>query len=355
MNDCTNENSIIRNNSSIDVLYEAKKAKFYKSFYRQILFYAFLVTFQSFCVRSVNNMQESNHTKLDSTVKYQHEISSNIGTIDLAKSIKTNKIYRIKNIRFLSLISILSLLAVIKIWLFDIEKTSYYNVIENSFLNLNIGTFEVYDFNKNILNKRVIHNDYKKVTNEEYCDFMHDSLLYVPNCSWSNNITWKWPLLITSTPRLGTVFTVKILNSIGIKIENDWHSPIKNISNGQVSWIDAFYEKNEFKHIGPSRLGKTRFIKVLHQVREPLKSIISMCTEPLRENSENYKFVNKHIDNSLKNIGANQTKIEIIMHFYYHWHRKLNLFGFPTFQVENLFSSDNRTVINTLDWIGLLG
>ena len=42
-----------------------------------------------------------------------------------------------------------------------------------------------------------------------------------------------WPLLITSTPRSGTVFVQTSLNKHGMEIQDDWH---KSMRDGRVSW-----------------------------------------------------------------------------------------------------------------------
>ena len=193
-------------------------------------------------------------------------------------------------------------------------------------------------------NNSYIHN----LTHDEYCDFMHQSLLYVDNCPWSDSIPGEFALLITATPRSGTVFTKSILNSIGLTVNDDWHSPHLNVTDGQISWIDAFYEKVEKKHIGPSRLKESRFNYVFHQVRDPLHSLASMCTEPV-EKDKNYKFLNSHIGGVMDR--NKQTKAEMVMEFYYHWHMNLNNFGFPIFKVENFYGDDNQTAADTLNWI----
>eukprot|EP01083_Nonionella_stella_P170649 581257_1 len=208
------------------------------------------------------------------------------------------------------------------------------------------------------------------LTHNQYCEFIHKSLKHIPNCPWSNATPFAHPLLITATPRSGTVFSYQLFNSIGIQIVDDWHTPIRNVSDGQSSWLNAFNDDNLKK--GERRLRRpawkasnldgARFTTVLHQIREPLHSITSMCTEPVtligypkRENhwlitlnKMTHAFINRHTDNALDD--ATQTQVEQLMHFYYHWHMNLNKFGFPIFKVENL-NADNQTAIDTLNWI----
>ena len=205
-------------------------------------------------------------------------------------------------------------------------------------------------------NNSYIHN----MSHNQYCDLMYQSYLYTPNCTWSGDISHEWSLLVTATPRSGTVFTKLVLNKLGIHVVDDWHSPKINISDGIISWIDAFYDEKE-DHIGPSRLHNTRFKYVLHQIREPLKSITSMCTEPLLKGArhemgpQNRRFINRHIGDLLdkERVDDGPGNVVDIMQFYYNWHMQLNLFGFPIFKVENFFmdNATDETPLDTLNWI----
>eukprot|EP01084_Bolivina_argentea_P193909 332655_1 len=215
----------------------------------------------------------------------------------------------------------------------------------------------------------IIHTTWKKnafihnMSHDEYCTFIHRSLLYVPTCSWANDTPHTFPLLITGTPRSGTVYIWKLLNSIGINVVDDWYPPISGVHQGQISWINAVWEKNEQTHIGTSRLHNARFNNVFHLIRDPLHSITSICTEPIVSKGwppekirilsgmckKNYKFINRHINNAMDQ--KKQTQVEVIMQFYYHWHMLLNNFGFEIFKVENLFSSNDEIVVDTLNWI----
>ncbi|EJK67248.1 hypothetical protein THAOC_11747 [Thalassiosira oceanica] len=98
-----------------------------------------------------------------------------------------------------------------------------------------------------------------------------------------------WPLLITSTPRSGTVFMQTSLNEHGMQIQDDWIR--KTMRDGRVSWIHAFDDKVP---IGRARDDYKRFSRVLHQVREPLTSITSLCTEPFNRDAMK-SFIQRHI------------------------------------------------------------
>ena len=105
------------------------------------------------------------------------------------------------------------------------------------------------------------------------CELVLQSRLYSERCGTSPA---KWPLLITGTPRSATVYTTNLLQSHGMDIQNDWGNPHQH---GSVSWIFAFEDENNF---GPARTGSGRptYQHVLHQVKDPLGSIASMCTNP---------------------------------------------------------------------------
>eukprot|EP01084_Bolivina_argentea_P100617 180599_1 len=200
----------------------------------------------------------------------------------------------------------------------------------------------------------VWRNNYhiNSMTHKQYCEFMHESVLYIDNCPWSNSTTYKWSILIISTPRSGTTYSTSVLKSIGINVMPDNISPFHNkSSDGHISWIHSFYEPIEtvYPFLTSSRLFGGRFKHIFHQIREPLHSLTSMCTEPIVFPKYN-RFLINHIN--LTNITNSTTSVEIVMQFWYEWHVKLNLFGFPIFKVENLYSmEDNKTAINTLNWI----
>jgi len=96
----------------------------------------------------------------------------------------------------------------------------------------------------------------------------------------------------------------------------------------------------------PSKVNGGRFKHIFHQIKEPLGSLTSMCTQPIA--TKEYTYLSHHIN--MTEI-ENPNSIEMIMSDYYQWHTALNHFGFPTFKIENLYSSDNDTAINTLRWL----
>eukprot|EP01084_Bolivina_argentea_P113478 202223_1 len=114
----------------------------------------------------------------------------------------------------------------------------------------------------------------------------------------SSNIS-VLPLLITSTPRSGTLFTRNLLNRIGLQLQEDWHLPfLDNLNHGMVSWVHIFFD---IQNPGFAQIGDMRFKSIWHQTRNPLNSIISLSlTEPISE-CWYFEYLNKHIN--LKSIS----------------------------------------------------
>lgn len=157
------------------------------------------------------------------------------------------------------------------------------------------------------------------------CDLVHRSRLHSERCQTTEA---RWPLLITGTPRSATTFMASLLTSHGGRIQNDWSDPKED---GSVSWIFAFNDANNF---GPARTHGLRFENVLHQVREPLKSITSMCTEPLVETGY-ARFLGRHINYSYA-YESPQHKIRAALQFYVEWHKFLEDLRLPLFRVEDI-------------------
>eukprot|EP01084_Bolivina_argentea_P094382 169665_1 len=193
-----------------------------------------------------------------------------------------------------------------------------------------------------------LYNGTKIINNDINCTLLRESLIYLKECiqEWNDtgiNVTYIWPLLITATPRSGTVFTYSVLNYLGIKVTKDSVSPTQN-HFGQISWINAFYESDENKYFGRSRLNGGRFRTIFHQIRDPLAGISSICTIPY----ECFIYIKRHVP--LINITRYQyyhktlvnTKMRILlnMQFWYEWNMALNKFGFDAFYIEDLFDFD---------------
>lgn len=110
-----------------------------------------------------------------------------------------------------------------------------------------------------------------------FCALLRRTTLWSQCCG--ERPTPLWPLLVTGTPRSGTVYALEVLIASGLNMSSDWQAqgPKKD---GAVSWIHWVAAKRYF---GPEQLPTAgKFRAVAHIVREPLRSITSIgCTEPV--------------------------------------------------------------------------
>ena len=162
------------------------------------------------------------------------------------------------------------------------------------------------------------------------CKLVLQSRVFSERCD--PKATEKWPLLVTGTPRSGTTYTSAWLTSLGMKLEDDWHHPKLH---GTSSWIFAFEDKH---NIGPARTGGGKFRHVLHQVRDPLKSITALCTEPLHD-KRYLTFLQRHI-NVTSSYNDWNWKAITTLKFWVDWHQYLNDMKFPTYQIEQVRAED---------------
>lgn len=170
---------------------------------------------------------------------------------------------------------------------------------------------------------------YYSVEYDECSTLISQSTLYHPKCNYDANEIYT--LLVTSTPRSGTTTTYHVLSRSGIHVTHDFE---KNIgSDGTISWMMAFKDSNQF---GPQKQNKTLFKNIFHQVREPLSSITSMCTEPISEKSY-LEFISRHIntDDWPTDPHELQNSIYVRMSFWYQWHDFLDKMGYPRYKIED--------------------
>jgi len=140
-----------------------------------------------------------------------------------------------------------------------------------------------------------------------------------------------WPLLITGTPRSATVYTTNLLQIHGMQVQNDWANPRRD---GSVSWIFAFDDVHNY---GPARTQGKTFDTVLHQIREPLVSITSMCTEPVL--TDELDFLRRHILLESSHESPAQGS-RATLEFWVEWQLFLQQMRFPTYQIEQVESRD---------------
>lgn len=156
------------------------------------------------------------------------------------------------------------------------------------------------------------------------CDVIRNSTLWVNGCGLEGTVDRLYPMLITGTPRSGTAFISKVLVELAIPFSMDFET--HPASFGAASWILAFSDDSPY---GPMRLNRTRFATVVHQTRDPLKSITSIsCTEPLYA-SEYAGFLLRHIPFDAK------SRVEAGMIFWYHWNDFIENITNTRYQIED--------------------
>uniref|UniRef100_A0A7S2UMH2 Uncharacterized protein n=1 Tax=Attheya septentrionalis TaxID=420275 RepID=A0A7S2UMH2_9STRA len=164
------------------------------------------------------------------------------------------------------------------------------------------------------------------------CSLVAKSRLFSERCNSTGLLGWD--LLLTGTPRSATTYISAHLASHGMKIQDDWWKPLEH---GRASWIFAFEDDKNF---GPARTytnGKT-FKHIFHHVKDPLKSITAICTEPTPD-PRYAKFLQKHV-NMTTMFEYPVLKSRVILQFWVEWHTFLKNMRFPAYQIENVEASD---------------
>lgn len=160
-----------------------------------------------------------------------------------------------------------------------------------------------------------------------------------------------FPLLITATPRSGTVFVQTLLNQLGVKVTNDWNTPYMA---GIVSWMHVMKDNHYFS---PANIGTSKFRAVWHQVRDPLKSLTSLAfTEPIHEEGKSLPyivFLKKHVSVTPKAqvlaLVQNQKEGFLVwrgMEFYLQWHRFILDLNVPRFRLEDLTERNDMELLD---------
>ena len=181
------------------------------------------------------------------------------------------------------------------------------------------------------------------------CDLVRVSRLESHRCNaLGNNNNTPWPLLITSTPRSATVYMTTALQQHGMKIQDDWSH--KDPLAGRVSWIHAFDDTDQAT-FGESKAYGKRYKRVLHQTKEPLSGISSMCTEPIltSEGLSSRVFLQSHIPLRSSYFNHSTTDIkeahtQSCLEFWVEWHTYITAMRFPTFEVFDVNLKDIFTV-----------
>lgn len=161
------------------------------------------------------------------------------------------------------------------------------------------------------------------------CAAVRESYLYSPECGATQGNRTLYDLLVTATPRSGTVYTQTLLKRAGVPVDNDWVVPR---ARAVSSWILAFNDSDPFCPV--TQLGR-RFRHVLHQVREPLASLTSLaCAHPLTR-PDFAAFVARNVPYPYEQ-WRDAHPLRLAMQFYVGWQDHLNRLPAPTYRLEDM-------------------
>lgn len=186
-------------------------------------------------------------------------------------------------------------------------------------------------------------------------------------------LTRTIPILVTATPRSGTVFLQTLLQKLGVSTVNDMRSPTPT-TKAMVSWIHIRKDQHYF---GNARIYGSTFEHVWHFVRDPMKSLTSIAfTEPLKDtpyNSEGTRsyltYLRRHIHLTDRDVieqelqhasstSSNQNETEWQrdskflmyrgMEFYIQWHTFLLDLHLPRISLEDLTVQQDLEGLNDI-------
>ena len=200
------------------------------------------------------------------------------------------------------------------------------------------------------------HNSCCKV---KHCDLVRKSTLLSTCCNNSvtfenDELSLEYPLLITATPRSGTVFMTNFLNDLGIQLSKDSQYPKEH---GMVSWVHVFKdsEYDPFPTLQAKDLHGSKFKVIWHQLRDPLKCLTSIAfTEPLVD-QKYLDYLQRHISLSDSNAtvpvlmdpsqNLEQILIRRALEFYLQWHTFIQSLRVPMFRLEDIVERKNMTAV----------
>ena len=197
---------------------------------------------------------------------------------------------------------------------------------------------------------------------DEVCKQIRRSSVYSQCCMERGFISkppGTWPLIVSATPRSGTLALAELLNKLGLNVHHDWDSPSWG---GIISWIHIFNEKDilsqpankqSLPYFGPGKLNGGRFDVAFHLVRDPLNSITSLgCTEPVFRSAWS-SYVRRHVNIDERfYTGEQQSPIGIGMSMWLEWHRFLDSLCIPRFRIEDVFTPEKGVVKSIFEALG---
>lgn len=195
---------------------------------------------------------------------------------------------------------------------------------------------------------------------ESYCKILRATTAYSECCRNSSRgppQPRKVPaILITGTPRSGTVFVSSLLSSLGLHLTNDAGIPT---SAGIVSWLHVYDDHHPSLWWTRPFDKLTLFRHVVQQVRDPLASITSIAfTEPMGD-PKYIGFLARHIPMndkvetfSVTDTEHDELRIRRTLEFYTGWHEAIMALGVPRFRLEDFVQQNNTIVPKLFKWAG---
>ena len=172
------------------------------------------------------------------------------------------------------------------------------------------------------------------------------------------------PILITATPRSGTVFVCHLLRKLGIPTNNDSQSPTR-VTRVMVSWVHVMKDTRYFMD---ANVYGSKFNYLWHQTRDPLKSLTSLAfTEPLNgttyQSRMDLRYLNRHITltpiqrvkdtirmEARRKLPEEEVASRFLiyrgMEYYNAWHNFILKLNVPRFSLEDLTVYQNYTILN---------
>jgi hypothetical protein len=132
----------------------------------------------------------------------------------------------------------------------------------------------------------------------------------------------KRDLLITGCARSGTTFISDVLIAAGLDMPHEFMG-----RKGSVSWLMCVNDRN--LPWGRHSCYGYNFTTVLHQVRDPLKTIASII---YTEREEAFYFFSKHISQ----IQPDDSKLEKAVKYWIYWNKKAESIATWRYKVEDL-------------------
>lgn len=127
-------------------------------------------------------------------------------------------------------------------------------------------------------------------------------------------------LLITGCARSGTMYINKVLQKCGLEVR---HESVGE--TGIVSWLMAVPSKRA--PYGPGG-NNFQFVHTFHQVRDPLRTIPSLCSEP----AKSWAYICHHVPE----ISLNDKVFVRAAKYYYYWNKMAEEKSEWTYRVEDI-------------------